>query len=309
MHALQQAHAALLFHAFTSKGFSIDPQIDPLISTYRPLTAEAFATWPPDWRETRNAEADPIFIVGFPRSGTTMLEQMLDASPTLRSMDEREFLEELSHWMRHQDQSYPEDLAALSAEQCDRMRLRYRNAVARVVSLEPGERLVDKNPLSMLMLPMIGRLFPDARIILALRHPCDVVLSCYMQQMDAPIFVDICSSLERLSTSYVNAMRFWIDHEALLKPTVLHLRYEDLLSDFDTHSRRVGEFLGIEDVGAMRSFHEHAQRKGFISTPSYQQVTRPLNSSSVGRWRRYESYFRDALPILKPMIEHWGYEA
>ena len=155
---------------------------------------------------------------------------------------------------------------------------------------------------------LLHRVFPQARFVLALRHPCDVVLSCYMQHLDAPIFVDICSSLERLSKSYVNAMRFWIDHENLLRPNVLHLRYEDLLSDFGAYSRGVGDFLGIEDVTVMQGFHEHAKKKGFISTPSYQQVTQPLNSSAVGRWRKYENYFREALPILQPIIEHWGYE-
>lgn len=307
MQALEQAHAAQLAHTFTSKGLSIDQDSDPLLSKFRPLSAESFASWPQGWRDAPNAEADPVFIVGFPRSGTTMLEQMLDASPKLRSMDEREFLEDVAHWIRDREMPYPEALGELSVAQCDEMRSKYRASVAKVVSLEPGERLVDKNPLSMLLLPLICRLFPDSRIILALRHPCDVVLSCYMQHFDAPAFVDLCSNLERLSHSYVNAMRFWIHHENLLRPNVLHLRYEDLLSDFDQHSSRIGKFLGIEDVSAMQGFHEHARQKGYISTPSYQQVTKPLNSSAVGRWRKYENYFRDALPILQPIIEHWGY--
>ncbi|HEV2608446.1 MAG TPA: sulfotransferase [Xanthomonadaceae bacterium] len=307
MQVLEQAHAAQVAHSFTSKGLSIAQDSDPLVSKFPPLSTESFAAWPQGWRDARNAEVDPIFIVGFPRSGTTMLEQMLDATPKLRSMDEREFLESLTHWMRDRDLPYPEGLGELSAAQCDEMRSNYRASVAKVVSVEPGERLVDKNPLSMLILPMICRLFPDAPIILALRHPCDVVLSCYMQHFDALAFVDLCSNLERLSQSYVHAMRFWIHHENLLRPNVLHLRYEDLLSDFDGHSSRIGKFLGIEDVAAMQGFHEHARQKGYISTPSYHQVTQPMNSSAVGRWRKYENYFQDALPILRPIMEHWGY--
>jgi len=311
MRSLVKAHAAQIQHATAANGLTIDPDIDPLQPLRLALSASQFASWSADEphpdESGSGSDIDPIFVVGFPRSGTTMLEQMLDATPGLRSMDERDFLNTMIDRMQDDGFTYPEGLGNLDTAYRMRLRSLYRANVDKVTTLAEGDRLVDKNPLNMLLLPMIRRLFPASPIILALRHPCDVVLSCYMQHFRSPVFVDMCSSLERLSRSYVNAMQFWIDHERLLEPKVMHLRYEDMLADFDAHARRIGDFIGIEDVSAMSDFHGHAQRKGFIATPSYEQVITPLNTDAVGRWRRYERYFQDALPILQPMIEHWGY--
>lgn len=306
MRSLVKAHALQVQHATTANGMVIDPDIDPLQPLRLALSPSQFASWSGDEPDS-DPRPDPVFIVGFPRSGTTMLEQMLDATPGLRSMDEREFLNNTVDRMMDDGFNYPERLGDLDGAYRAQLRSLYWAKVDKVVELGPGDRLVDKNPLSMLLLPMIRRLFPSSPIILALRHPCDVVLSCYMQHFRAPVFVNICASLERLSRSYVNAMQFWIEHERLLQPKVMHLRYEDTLADFDGWTRRIGDFIGVADVSAMQDFHGHAQRKGFIATPSYEQVIKPLNTAAVGRWKKYERYFEDALPILQPMIEHWGY--
>jgi len=93
-----------------------------------------------------------------------------------------------------------------------------------------------------------------------------------------------------------------------LKPHVLYLRYEDLLDDFDAEVDRIGAFIGIDDAAALHGFHLHARQKGFISTPSYAQVTQPPNKTAVGRWLRYEDAFKPLLPLLKGVMEHWGYD-
>lgn len=253
-------------------------------------------------------DRSPVFIVGFPRSGTTMLEQMLDAHPGYASMDERATLQRCIERMQAQGVEYPYGLDALSAAQVEELRQVYWSEVAKVVELEPGQVLVDKNPLNMLRLPMITRLFPRAKIILALRHPCDVLLSCYMQNFRSPAFMVLCSSLERLARSYVNAMRFWIHHQPLLAPDLLVLRYEDTVGDFPAQVQRIAGFLGIADSGFLAGFSSHAAAKGYISTPSYSQVVEPVNSRAVGRWQPYAHWLRPALPILQPVADHWGYD-
>ena len=150
-------------------------------------------------------------------------------------------------------------------------------------------------------------MFPSARIILALRHPCDVVLSCCMQNFRSPAFMTLCSSLERLSRSYVNSMQNWIHHEALLQPNVLRLHYEDTVADFPNQVERIADFLGIEEHGHLARFSEHAASKGYISTPSYSQVIEPVNTRAKGRWQMYRNYFEPVLPILRPVADHWGY--
>ena len=251
--------------------------------------------------------ASPVFIVGFPRSGTTMLEQMLDAHPGFGSMDEQLILHHCIKQMEAFGLQYPYQLDLVDDTMLHAMRRRYWDEVADVVPLAPGQRLVDKNPLNMLRLPMIRRLFPDAKVILALRHPCDVLLSCYMQNFRSPAFMVLCSSLERLANSYANAMRSWIHHQQLLAPDVLVLRYEDTVADFPAQVARIAGFLQVDGQDHLAGFADHAARKGYISTPSYAQVVEPVNTRAVARWHAYRDYFEPVFPILQPVADHWGY--
>ena len=187
------------------------------------------------------------------------------------------------------------------------MRGKYWERVAKKVKLAPGERLVDKNPLNILRLPVIRRVFPNARILLAVRHPCDVILSCYMQQFRAPDFALLCRSIESLALGFRRTFDYWYAQSALLAPAVHELKYEDFVRDFESGTRAVTDFLELPWAESMLRPAERAQAKGYISTPSYAQVTQPVNSKSVDRWRRYEKHFADALPPLEPYLARWGY--
>ncbi len=252
-------------------------------------------------------EASPVFIVGFPRSGTTMLEQMLDAHPAYVSMDERIIIQYCVERMESKGLTYPFDLARLTDSDLDELRALYWAESNKVADIAPGKTLVDKNPLNLLRVPMIRRLFPDARVILALRHPCDVILSCYMQNFRSPAFMVLCSTLERLAKSYVNAMRFWIHHQPLVCPDALLLRYEETVSDFGNQVEVIADYLGIADRAPLADFAAHAAGKKYISTPSYSQVIEPVNARAVARWQPYRRYFEPLFPILEPVAGHWGY--
>ncbi|MBB6246769.1 sulfotransferase [Rhodanobacter sp. A1T4] len=306
--ALEKAHSLQLVGAAQLAPELLLPEVQPIAPALLRMTPAQTADWEIAERDS-SISPPPIFVVGFPRSGTTMLEQMLDAHPALVSMDEQPFMQNVSDKVVELGYLYPEALGELDSATCESLRQLYWDQVKSKVVFKPGQRLVDKNPLTLLHLPLICRLFPDAPIILALRHPCDVILSCYMQNFRSPAFQILCSSLERLARGYVNAMQYWIYHERLLKPRVLHLRYEDLLDNFDTEVDRIGAFIKIDDAAALHGFHLHAQQKGFISTPSYAQVTQPPNKTAVGRWQRYESAFKPLLPSLKGVMEHWGYDS
>jgi hypothetical protein len=195
----------------------------------------------------------------------------------------------------------------LSDADLDELRALYWAESGKVADLAPGRTLVDKNPLNLLRVPMIRRLFPDARVILALRHPCDVILSCYMQNFRSPAFMVLCSTLERLAKSYVNAMRFWIHHQPLVCPDALLLRYEETVSDFGKQVEVIADYLGIADRAPLADFAAHAAGKKYISTPSYSQVIEPVNTRAVARWEPYRTYFEPLFPILDPVASHWGY--
>jgi hypothetical protein len=269
------------------------------------VSAAEYRCWKTD--NAPDAAHSPIFVLGFPRSGTTMLEQMLDAHPALKSMDEQPFAQRVIERMESFGLRYPEDLGQLDGGQCEALRSTYWSCVAKVAELTPGQRLVDKNPLTMLRLPLLKRIFPNSRIVFVVRHPCDVLLSCYMQHFNAPAFTVLCSSMDRLARGYARAMEFWFDQVEVLKPSVHEWCYEEALEDFDTQVARLGTYLQLDDTAPLKEFSIHARAKGYISTPSYAQVIKPLYRTSRGRWRKYREFFEPVLPTLAPVLEHWGY--
>ncbi len=253
-------------------------------------------------------EESPVFIVAFPRSGTTLLELTLDSHPLLASMDEQPFVQNALDDMVVEGVSYPERMGGLTPAQLDSIRAKYWERVRSKVRLEPGQRLVDKNPLNILRLPVIRRLFPNAPVILAVRHPCDVMLSCFMQHFRTPDFAFLCSDLQSLSVGYRRTFDFWYQQKELLQPKSLELRYETFAGDFANEIRAILEFLALPWNDAVLRPQETARDKRFISTPSYSQVIEPVSNKSVGRWHSYERGLSPVLPMIKPYLERWGYE-
>lgn len=298
-HALQSR----ILKAFVPRRF--EPGAHPLPLAERHTTKGDVARWPnlaaPD------AMHSPVFVLGFPRSGTTLLEQMLDAHPHLQSMDENPFFNNLSDQLAEQGIFVPDDIAFLGQRDCDELRRRYLAMVCETVPRDWRARIVDKNPLNMLWLPLIYRLFPAAKFILALRHPCDVILSCYMQNFRSSVLAAACSTIERLATAYVAAMQNWLHHVEIFRPAVLEVRNESIVAGVADEAGAIGRFLELDNTEPLLGFAAHAQRKGFIGTPSYTQVIQPVNSGSVNRWLRYRDSIEPVLPILEPLIVRWGY--
>jgi hypothetical protein len=143
--------------------------------------------------------------------------------------------------------------------------------------------------------------------VLAIRHPCDVILSCYQQHFRAPEFALLCRNLESLAHAYVRAFDYWFAEAAKLSPSVLELRYESLVEHFEAHARETVAFLGLEWHDALLDPARRARERGYISTPSYAQVTQPVTTKAVGRWQRYRRHFEPVLPILQPYLDRWGY--
>ena len=252
-------------------------------------------------------EDSPVFIVGFPRSGTTLLEQVLDAHPQLVSMDEQPFMSKALETVMGSGIRYPSELGKLTAHALGDVRARYWDLARSKAALLPGQRLVDKFPMNMTLLPLIRRVFPNARMVLAIRHPCDTLLSCFLQNFRAPELALLCRDLTTLASAYSRIFGYWYAQWPLLQPFSYELRYEQLTADFEAEVRKLAAFLQLPWNEAMLAPAEHARAKGFISTPSYTQVVEPVHSKSVGRWKHYERHFSEVLPILMPWLERWGY--
>ena len=259
-------------------------------------------------RDAPTVDESPIFIVAFPRSGTTLLELTLDAHPDLVSMDEQPFLQNALDDLLALGLGYPDALAPMDTRQLQLVRAKYWDRTLSKVRLEGAQRLVDKNPLNLLRLPVIRRLFPNAPVIMAIRHPCDVLMSCYMQQFRAPDFALLCRDLPTLALGYRRAFEFWYTQTAILQPNSREIRYEQFVAAFEPEVRALAQFLQVEWRDQMLDSAGHAQRKGFISTPSYSQVVQPVNTRSIGRWHRHERHFAPVLPALAPLLARWGYD-
>jgi tetratricopeptide (TPR) repeat protein len=263
-----------------------------------------------EWRDPRAPTLDesPVFIVAFPRSGTTLLELTLDSHPGLVSMDEQPFIQNALDDMLAEGFSYPEKMAGLNPAQLEAVRAKYWERVGAKVTVRPGQRLVDKNPLNILRLPVICRAFPNAPVILAVRHPCDVLLSCFMQHFRTPDFALLCSDIGALALGYRKTFDFWYQQKELLQPLTMELHYETFTSRFESQVRGVLDFLQLPWHDAVMRPQQTARDKKFISTPSYSQVIEPVNSRAVGRWHHFEQGLAPALPILQPYLDRWGYD-
>ena len=303
--ALEVAHAAQMEIARQAAPELSTAKGQPLPMVTRSVDAQAYATW--KLVAGPSMSQSPVFVIGFPRSGTTLLEQMLDAHPDFRSMDERGYVYQLIERMEHAGQRYPADLANLTQQEADQLRAVYGRLVGHTLPDLGARRLVDKNPLNMLCLPMILRLFPDACIVLCIRHPCDVLLSCSMQAFRSPAFRTMCSSLPRLARGYTEAFEQCCRHIEVFKPRVLEWRYESVVADPGAAVANLGDFLEVMDASAMMDFAGNARRKQFIATPSYAQVTQPVSPAAVGRWEHYRKQFEPVLPLLRPWLERLGY--
>lgn len=128
-----------------------------------------------------------------------------------------------------------------------------------------------------------------------------------MQPFRSPAFMVLCSSLQRLARSYVQAFEHWHQQVDVFAPRVLEWRYESVVSHFDDHVAQLGQFLDVADAAPMARFAEHAQDKHYISTPSYAQVTQGIHRKAVNRWHAYREPFQAVLPILRPLMDRFGY--
>ncbi len=303
--ALQRAHARQIEDMRRAAPHRFLPDAPLFPAANYDFTAEDIARWPQ--LQGPAAAESPVFIVGFPRSGTTLLEQMLDAHPQLQSMDERPFFNVLGDHLSQAGLAVPRELHRMQQSDCEQLRAAYWELVRGKIRRRTGARLVDKNPLNMLWLPLIHRLFPQARYILALRHPCDVLLSNYFQNFRSVVLGAACADIESLARGYVRAMQFWLRHAELFGAQVFVSRYETLVAEPAQQAQRLAEFIGLDDARPLLQSDVRARAKGYIATPSYTEVIQPIHTRRVNRWQRYRAQFEPALPILQPMLQHWGY--
>lgn len=246
-----------------------------------------------------------VFLVGFPRAGTTLLGQILAAhsrvvttvEPPLLSMALREFIQSPGGLAR---------LAALPQRDVERHRQQFWRNVQSLGVPVAGKVLVEQTPLNTLHLPVIAKLFPEAKIVFAVRDPRDVALSCFRRLFVVNDYVYEFLTLDGTARFYAETMDLAFHFRERLPLSLVDVRNEDLVADFDNQLRMLCDFLGLSFEDSMRSFAGAAGAR-HIATPSAMQVLKGLSAEGVGHWRNYRAQLEPVLPVLAPWVERFGY--
>ncbi len=277
---------------------------------YRDMARQAMETLTPEWIESWSADTEPspwptpVFLLGFPRSGTTLLDTMLMADPNVRVLEEEAFIGEIEDSLGGMAA-----LPALTPIQLAEARANYFAKVeARVGSLE-GVQIVDKHPMHLNKAAVIRRLFPDAKFALALRHPADVVLSCFLTNFRINNAMANFLRLEDAATLYDLSFEHWEKARTLFDLPVGTVVYERLVEDKDSELRPLFDWLGLQWPGEQFDHRDAARARGTVATASYAQVTEPIYTRASGRWTKYRAQLEPVLPVLERWITHHKYES
>lgn len=262
--------------------------------------------WYENWQpiEPDATRPPPVFLVGFPRSGTTLLDTMLMGHPNVRVLEELPTLSKVAERL-----GSPARLAQLSTSDADALRDLYYAEVAGYVDPQFDGLIVDKMPMAMLGGALVHRLFPTAKIVLAERHPCDVVLSCFMQNFSRTPGNASFLDLGEAARLYDLTQRLWLRSRNVFPLDVHAVRYEALVERTEEVLRPLLDFLGLPWDDKVLDTQRTARGRGHIATASYDQVTESIYRHASGRWRRYAAHMADVLPILLPWAKRLGYDA
>jgi len=171
-----------------------------------------------------------------------------------------------------------------------------------------GDRmLLDKNPGMTILLPVVNWAFLEMKMLIALRDPRDVVLSCFMQKVPLTPISSNWLSLADAAEYYARSMQTWLKVRELTPSPWLEFRYEDVVSDLETNARRILDFLGLPWDERVLKFYEHAREK-MVRSPTYKDVTQPVYHRSVGRWQHYARHLAPIFDKLLPFVKEFGYE-
>ena len=284
----------------------------------QPTVAAALA-WMTPWAKALRPQPRPpslpiarpasghVFLMGFPRSGTTLIESMLTAHPDVVSLEERNTLQAsvrawltdpvaLNRLMNARD-------AELSAYRQD-----YWACVKAFGSDPSGKIFIDKNPFNALKLPLIYRLFPDAKVVFSIRDPRDVVLSCFRRRFNLNPSTYELLDLNRAAALYDGMMEFAQSFRAAFSYDEHQLVYERLVEDVATEAQAVCTFIGAPWRDDLVDFASRAKR-GDVASASSAQIARGLYTDGAGQWRRYRQELAPVLPLLAPWVERFGYPA
>jgi tetratricopeptide (TPR) repeat protein len=281
-----------------------------LLSYVRELTTAVEKLDPRRWNPRLESApageaAGHVFLLGFPRTGTTLVEVVLDGNPRVASLEEHELLADgVLAFMREPVKF--DALASADESTLNTLREAYWQRVRSAGVEVAGKVFIDKHPLNSLKLPLIALLFPRAKILFAVRDPRDVVLSCFRRRFQMNPAMYELLTLTGAATFYAATMQFADAARRVLNLQWHEVRYERLITGFKPEMRAICDLLGLEWIDSMGQFAQRVQDREH-STPSTAQLSQDLVTSSIAQWRHYELQLAPVMPALQPWIERLGY--
>ena len=249
----------------------------------------------------------PIFLVGFPRSGTTLMDTILRSHSKIEVLEEKPTVVAAKAAIRKNgyneihNKTFPVDI--LSEAKAGYIKEFNKH----IKSSDTNSVYIDKLPLNLIEVPLINQLFPSAKFILALRHPFDTILSCWMQDFEINAAMANMVDLDRIVDLYCIAMETFKICRSEYNLNVHTIRYEDLLEDLKGESSALLTFLDLTWETKMEDYRATALKRGRINTPSYSQVSQPIYKEAKYRWINYKEYLDKYSGQIKPWIQEFGY--
>ncbi len=304
LHQAKQLAVTLPEHAkFLSRAVVSEKQHHHFLTA---LNADFFAS---SWKPASSRKL--ALLAGHPRSGTTLLEQILDSHTGIVAAEEVAVFGSGVNEPFLRDCDGPDLCHAalrIPPDRLEQFRSLYFDLIDSVLDQPVADRLlIDKNPSCTDCIPVFARVFPEARFIIALRDPRDVVLSCYFQDLPVNDITVRFQSLSETAMRYANTMAMWlVCRENMDESRWTEVRYESLVQGLPGESKKVTDFLQLDWQNQQQNPHDHA-RGHLVQSPTYAQVVQPVHSKAVGRWKRYQPWLGDALPILETFVEAFEY--
>ena len=252
-------------------------------------------------------EFSPVFLIGFPRSGTTLLDTILRSHPEIDVIEEKPLINSVERVMKSKFKYNLDELHKLTSSEKDVLRNHYLEILRNNCDKKSAKILIDKFPFQTVCLPLINLLFPNSKIIFTHRNPYDTVLSCFQQSFEPNNAMSNLRSLDSASKIYDLTMSVWLDYKTKLKINYITSKYEDLIEDFDSHVLKVLNFLDVTWHENIKNYRNTANKRGKINTPSSSQVVQPLYKSSIAKWKNYENYFTNSKKYLDKWKNYFNY--
>ena len=252
-------------------------------------------------------EFSPVFLIGFPRSGTTLLDTILRSHPEIDVVEEKPLINSVEQVIKSKFKYSLDELHKLNKKDLEILRNHYLEILKNNCDNKNAKILIDKFPFQTVCLPLINLLFPNSKIIFTHRNPYDTVLSCFQQAFEPNNAMSNFRSIDSASLIYDLTMNIWLDYKKNLKMNFITSKYEDLIVDFDKHILKILDFLNISWDENIKNYRKTAHKRGKINTPSSSQVVQPLYKSSIEKWKNYEKFFKNSNHLLDKWKNYFKY--